>query len=596
MNQKKSIPVAVKVIFIILGILIAVVLIGALWLSQHYKSVIKQQLPQVVARTGKGKYKSALGDVSINILTRKISFHHFSIWYDSTKQQKRPELTFNINIPHLYISGINWAVLLQEQRIDCAMVLLDQPDIRMIQVKDTSADIKEAADSSVKNAFPASIHIAEIRLVQSRLNFDRRSPQLPGYTIKHATVSLYDWFLNLQKKEKDSTRLLYARQVSLLCDSISFKNKNGLYTFTVDTFATDTRNRSLQLSNFRIRTTVSKKELYREIGHQTDIFNVTFRDVRMSGFDLRNVVYRHSVIADSMFLNKGAVDDYFSRLPPVNPASKLGKFPNQLLLKLPLTVNIPYTKVTNGHASYTEINEETELPGALKFDALSGFVTNITNDSAVIAKSPRCVLDLQGKFNKDADIHGRFTFLLNDTTGVFSVDGRLSNAHEQQVSAPAKALAKAEVSTVNVQELSMKIDGDQHQARGNTVFRYSDLALSVQKIDDNGKMKDRPLLSFLANKVLLFPANPMPGKDLRTVSTQVRRDPNKSFFNLIWRNIFEGIKATAIRNKDLADAVGKGNAKQKEVAPKDDKKNDGRKKDDKTSSEKTAAPAGKQKK
>jgi hypothetical protein len=88
----------------------------------------------------------------------------------------------------------------------------------------------------------------------------------------------------------------------------------------------------------------------------------------------------------------------------------------------------------------------------------------------------------------------------------------------------------------------------------------------VQKLDERGgKMRDRPLLSFLANKILLYPANPMPGEATRTATTAIRRQPNRSFFNLIWSNIYEGIKATAIRNTELAKAI---NQKKKGVRSK----------------------------
>jgi hypothetical protein len=556
-----------KIILYVSGVIITTIIIAAVWVSQHYKRVIREQLPKAIARTGKNRYKSSLEDVSINILTRRVTLHGLRIWYDSLHQPRRPPVSFNIAIPVIHASGINWVALVQEQQISCRTLLLDHPDLQWVQVNDTLIDtLGSTVDSPGKKRFPAGIDFDEIHLQHMQLRYEARGETAQLLLVKDADIRLTDWDLDLETKKKDSSRILYAAALSARCNGISYRNSKDVYLYRADSFTADTRRRQITVSGLKIKSLVSRAEFYRLAGRQKDFFNVAFGSINFLGVDLRDFLNRKRVTADSMLLDRGAVDVYFSRIPDPDPRSKLGRFPNQLLLKLPLTVDVAYASVQRGHASYTEVNEETELPGALKFDGLNGSIRNITNDSARIRKNAHCVLDLKGIFNGGAAIRGTFDFLLSDTNGVFTLDGYLKDVGADHVSAAAKALAKTEVSSIHVQQLDIKVWGDQYQAKGNFRLLYTDLSLTVQKLDERGgKMRDRPLLSFLANKILLYPANPMPGEATRTATTAIRRQPNRSFFNLIWSNIYEGIKATAIRNTELAKAI---NQKKKGVRSK----------------------------
>ncbi len=40
--------------------------------------------------------------------------------------------------------------------------------------------------------------------------------------------------------------------------------------------------------------------------------------------------------------------------------------------------------------------------------------------------------------------------------------------------------------------------------------------------------------------------NPSPGQPLRVAKPKFTRDPQKSFFNLVWKTIFTGIKETVL--------------------------------------------------
>ena len=74
-------------------------------------------------------------------------------------------------------------------------------------------------------------------------------------------------------------------------------------------------------------------------------------------------------------------------------------------------------------------------------------------------------------------------------------------------------------------------------------MRYKDFKISMfKKTQENTATKKRRFLSAIAN-TLIKNDNPQNGT-LRSFSVEYDRDPSKSFFNLVWKSVFTGMKGT----------------------------------------------------
>ena len=56
--------------------------------------------------------------------------------------------------------------------------------------------------------------------------------------------------------------------------------------------------------------------------------------------------------------------------------------------------------------------------------------------------------------------------------------------------------------------------------------------------------KEKGFLSFLANTLVIADANPAKGEQVRVANITFERTPAASFFNLLWKGIFVGIRET----------------------------------------------------
>ncbi|TWF45054.1 hypothetical protein FHW36_101980 [Chitinophaga polysaccharea] len=75
---------------------------------------------------------------------------------------------------------------------------------------------------------------------------------------------------------------------------------------------------------------------------------------------------------------------------------------------------------------------------------------------------------------------------------------------------------------------------------------YQNLKIAVLTQDPGNKqLKRKGLASLIANIMIINENNPLKGEAVRTASVRQTRDTGKSFFNLVWKTLFKGVKDIA---------------------------------------------------
>jgi hypothetical protein len=104
------------------------------------------------------------------------------------------------------------------------------------------------------------------------------------------------------------------------------------------------------------------------------------------------------------------------------------------------------------------------------------------------------------------------------------------------------ALIRVNSGTIN--SLDFNFTGDNLNAGGKLVMKYSNLKVDILKRDKKSNdIKKKGIKSLIAN-IILKNDNPRNG-DLREVNPHYDRDVQESFLNLVWNTIFTGMKKTA---------------------------------------------------
>ena len=74
---------------------------------------------------------------------------------------------------------------------------------------------------------------------------------------------------------------------------------------------------------------------------------------------------------------------------------------------------------------------------------------------------------------------------------------------------------------------------------------YDGLDVEMVRRQPDGRLKERRLMTFVVDKMLIRPSNP-DGRGTRTADGSAERDPYRSQFNYWWKSLLPGIKNTVL--------------------------------------------------
>jgi hypothetical protein len=213
------------------------------------------------------------------------------------------------------------------------------------------------------------------------------------------------------------------------------------------------------------------------------------------------------------------------------------------LKRLNMPALIDTVKLRNVNLKYAEFNPASKKIGSVDFKALTGNILNVTNDSIQLIKKNHALADLNALLMGRGKLNVKIDFNLTDNNGAFSYSGSLGKFDMKNLNPLSKALGLVEIESGNIQRVNFKANGNLRSATGSMNMLYTDLKVKLlsDNIDGEGT-KEKGFLSFLANAILVKNENPQKGETPRTASMTNTRINSASFFNLMWKTVFVGIK------------------------------------------------------
>ena len=557
-NRKKAI-----LHILLISLLIIFISTGgfALWFSQHYKAIIRKNLPEWIAKATDSVYHISFDDVNINIFTRSVTLTGIKFWPDSLqlelrKQNKRRVFTTTVNrIQKLVASGIDWTKLASKE-LYCRNITLYQPQSNILS-DFSQKGLEERIPNKKNKGAIERMFVEQVEIIDPDVSFHYIGKNNTYYCyMKKGKVILNNWAMDIDNT-KDTSSFLYAKNGSIQFESFIYREDSSLYQVKSTSLDFSSTGKSVKLKDVTIAPLMRRDEFYQKIGHQKEIYNLHFPEIEIVDFNWKKLISDVQLHASVVNVTDPSIDIFFSTIPTPDTGSRVGNFPQQLLQKWGWNVSFNSINIKNAHIKYSELSQETRKTGIVVFDGVHGSLTNVTNIDSLMNINKHCLIKLSGKCMQTSPIDVSFDLLLPDKHGYFTMDGSMKDLDAKQIAAPSLALAMADIKSFHLQEMKMHVEGNQNYSKGVFVFRYTDLSMELEKMNENSKISAMPILSWATNKLFVFPNNPMPGKDVRTETTYLERDKQKSFFILIWKNIYLGAQESAVRNKRLLEILRK---------------------------------------
>ena len=523
-----------------------------------------ERLKQLVAKTSDNVYDLSVGELKIDILASTASFENVVLKPDKKRADSlnrlglAPAETFSFSFENLQVEGINFDDAITSKTMNYKLVKLTNPVFEIYRKPTDAREAKEIKEDFTQRFLKEmqKLSVQNLMITGGKVIIHNKGKST---VLKDVSINMQDILIDSATRI-DPSRFLFAKKASLGFKDYKVETGNGKYTVAIDKVNVEAPGQTLTLVNFSLSSPLGKKEFSGRQTFAKEYYQVAFPSLIMKGVNWWSLLNEEEVVAKEINIPGGKVSIYLDRSKP--PASRMGNFPAQLLMKLPLKISVDRLKANDLDFSYEEFNPISQQSGTILLNDVSMNIANVSNMNIKGAKP----VTVNGKamLMGKVPINAAFVFSLQkyqagDFTAQISAkkafDGTLINSF-------LMPMGMLKIERGNLQKLEANIRGNELNASGDVTILYQDLKINLLRKDNGDKDLDKKgVTSFLANTFLLKKDNPKAGNAVRTTQAEFKRIPEGGFFTLVWKTIMTGALKTIgapakIANKTVSGVKG----------------------------------------
>ena len=536
-------------------VMVLILILGSisLYFSLQWKPVLTKKIKEVVRRGSRHLYTIDFKDIHLNLLAGTVTVDSILLAPDTAvfNSMKRsgtaPTHLFRIKLAKLALRRVSILTVYFQKKIEMSDIILESPSINMIYNKvlkkaDTAKDQRSLYQRISKTL--RSVHIKGIKIEDADFNYVSGATGDILNTIQHLNLHVKDFLLDAHADE-DTTRFYYTKDVYFEMAGYHSLSKNKMYTMKADSLTGSARAGFIHLRKFRMVPMYPELQFSRMLKTQKDRYNLTFDQVDFTGVDFMKLNVEGVLHAGALKITQADARVFMNREMPPGHGDKSGNFPHMALKRLPVETTIDTLELRRVNVAYTEYNPITREKGTVHIDRLSGRILNVTNDSLSLVKDHHAIANLSALMIKAAYLKIRIDFDLLSPKGAFAFRGNIGKMDMVKLNPLGAALGLVKIKSGHVQKIDFEASANVKGSSGVLHMYYDSLKVELLKEAEDGKpAKKKKFLSFLANALIIKDANPTPGKPLRTGMIRFQRPPGASFFNLLWKSVFIGMRET----------------------------------------------------
>jgi hypothetical protein len=541
MNKKMSKRTIVVVVILLL------LAGGVVTWNMYKRHLAKKGVQDTVANKTNGLYGMEVGKLDFDEVAGNLSVTNVQLTADSNVYSQlesvndAPSVVMNISIPSLTVAGVQTPRALLSSEIVGRKVMIMNPRIELLFTGRGKDSLKSVPDKEVYRQILGNLEMIKIdtlSIVNATLvTRDKKTGNI-RMQLDSVTIDLFRIAVD-SAHDKDTTRILFAEQVEVNVKTARWTSKNKLYNYKVRDVKVSSGEKKLSVNEVSINPSLPEQKFLQQFKYATDRFDVSFYQVRMAGVSIP-MLLRQQVAADSLVSGRSSIHIYRDLSFPHDKQNRVGTYPGQAIMKLPIALTIKTAVFNNSFIEYKERNAKSEKSGKVQFYNAGVRVDNLTNNKKLLAeKSMRIQFNAQflNKAATKAVIH-----FPASNNGKFTIEGDVGGMPAETVNILTEPMGLARVEHGTLTSLHFEFTGNDYGTDGKLVMLYDDLKLSLLKKDSVDNTLDKKgLVSLLAN-MKVKDANPGKKGEIRQATVHYDRDVSKSFFNLIWKSVFTGIK------------------------------------------------------
>lgn len=530
------------------------VILGVSWyISGKIKPLVQQELGAIVKKATNGLYDIHFDQVHVNPLTGNASLTKVRLVPDTVAyqklvdEQKAPNNLYYIDLEKLSIKKFHPFKIYFNQQLEIDLLLFDQPHITMVNRSFAFNENKPPRPEKspydyIKSIFKA-LHIRTIDFKNASFKYvNKNDSTVESDTVSNLTITLKDWLIDSTSAE-DKSRFYLLKDAYVYLNNYTYATPDSMYYIKASQFEFSASAKKVNIKEFALTPRYSEEEFAKVSGYAKDRYSLQLNNIDLSGINLSSYIKRGEVLADQMHIANGFLSVFNDNSYPKLVKDKTGRFPHQLLQKIKIPITLKKVLLQKLDISYAEFDRKSKQRGRISFNNTSGVISNVTNQAKYKQIDPIIEANLVSHLMEQGKLTVNFKFNTTAPKADFSYQGQLQDMDGRQLNYITRPLAMVQVKNCLIRKLAFDIKANEDVATGRVKFVYNDLSLGLMKQHEGGQRLQRlGLLSLLANAIIIHSDNPSDDGKFTVAPINYKRKPTGSFFNFIWKTLFQGVK------------------------------------------------------
>ena len=278
----------------------------------------------------------------------------------------------------------------------------------------------------------------------------------------------------------------------------------------------------------------TKTQFTSKISTEKDWYNVKIAQTRITDFHWKLKDNQPKINVGNVLINNLQAQIYRSKSPKDDLTRK--KLYSELLRSIQFPLLVKNLNIRNSNLVYEEDLPNGNKPGKLTFSQFNLNAQNLNSNKGF--KNTVVPIKIHTQFMNVAPMKVNWSFDTANLQDDFSISGQINDLPAESINAFVTPYSHKKVEG-NIHEVRFNFKGNRNEISGNYTMKHENVKVKV--LDEKTK-KEKKVLSAVTNLIVRTNSK----SETENVVVHTTRNPTKSFFNLLWRGVEEGLKKTLV--------------------------------------------------
>ncbi len=312
-----------------------------------------------------------------------------------------------------------------------------------------------------------------------------------------------------------------------------FYDAGPYYNMDLSSFNMSSQN--IDLKNFKLKPKLSRAEFVRMIPMEKDLYDISANGIQFSGINWKFENDKPNIKIKNVKLSNVDANIFRSKIPKDDPKEKLLYSKLLRTIKFPLLVE--NLNLIDSRLVYEEDTPDSNGPGKVYFTNFNMKVKNL-NSNKQRGTDTKVPIAINCKFMNVSPMQVNWKFDTADLRDNFTIAGNINDLPAVDINPFIKPYLHV-TATGRITKLNFDFRGNNDILNGKFRIAHQDLKVSVL---DKKTQEKKKFLSAIANLIVKKDSDQFP----ESVDVYVERNKERSFFNLFWKGIEDGLKKTLV--------------------------------------------------